>query len=182
MPQENFLEALKKEGLDCARRPTGGGILFHMTDLAFSVLVPSSHAGYSTNTLANYAYINNKVTEAIHKWSGNRLSPVLLSKQAEKRSTFCMAQPTQYDVMIDGKKVGGAAQRRMKQGFLHQGTISLWPPSEELLKKILLPGSEILEEMQKNSYFLLSQDLPLHERLQAKKDLRLAMEAVFLQN
>lgn len=37
------LDAVAKYGLSLARRPTGGGIVFHIWDYAFSFLMPSSH-------------------------------------------------------------------------------------------------------------------------------------------
>ena len=52
------LDALQQCGMQKARRPTGGGIIFHLSDLAFSVLIPASHPCFSLNTLDNYAFIN----------------------------------------------------------------------------------------------------------------------------
>src|SRR5690242_16384610 len=48
------LNNIKKQGIDLARRPTGGGIVFHLWDMAFSVLVPASSPHFSLNTLENY--------------------------------------------------------------------------------------------------------------------------------
>ena len=39
-----------------------------------------------------------------------------------------MAKPTPFDLVIEGKKVGGAAQRRTRKGLLHQGSLSVCPP------------------------------------------------------
>ena len=47
------LEAAKERGVTLARRPTGGGIVFHIWDLAFSVLVPANCLLFSKNTLEN---------------------------------------------------------------------------------------------------------------------------------
>ena len=50
-------EAVQQENLDIAKRPTGGGILFHLTDFSFSLFIPRSHPHCSPNTLENYAFI-----------------------------------------------------------------------------------------------------------------------------
>ena len=80
--------------------------------------------------------------------------------------SFCMAKPTKYDVMLDGKKVGGAAQRRTQHGYLHQGSIFLKPVPEEFLEQVLLPSTRVLEGMQQNSYPLLKEG----ESIQAAKE------------
>ena len=153
------LEAVKKKGLDLARRPTGGGLVFHLSDLAFSILLPSSHEGFSLNTMNNYAFINEIVSEAIVNFLGKSGSDVSLLKAAPEESLveakfFCMAKATKYDVMLNGLKVGGGAERLTKYGLLHQGTIALQLPPDDYLKDVL-QSEEILDCMKKNSHYLL---------------------------
>lgn len=149
-------DALATYDLAMARRPTGGGILFHLTDLAFSVVIPAHDPHYSLNTLDNYAFVNRRVANALMNLSGRRLLPELLQNcTAGGCSSFCMAKPTQYDLIIDGKKIGGAAQRRTKQGFLHQGSISLALPPITLLADVLKGGKDVVAAMRASSYSLL---------------------------
>lgn len=144
------LDAVRELGIEMARRPTGGGITLHFGDLAFSALVPSVHEGYSTCTLANYAYVNSAVSQAIQECF-NVGKPELLREVESQQGNFCMAQPTKYDVVLEGKKVGGAAQRRTKHGFLHQGTICLVRPDENVLRAILLDYDDIALKMLQHS-------------------------------
>ncbi|MCH9614871.1 MAG: Octanoyltransferase LipM [Chlamydiia bacterium] len=141
--------------LDLAKRPTGGGIIFHTFDLAFSVLLPASHPEFSDNTLSNYHYINSAVARALKASDLLPDEPVPLDPPSKH---FCMAKPTKYDVMIGGRKLAGAAQRKMKQGLLHQGSISIAPPNEAFLDEVLLPDSRVKEAMLENSYALLTHD------------------------
>jgi lipoate---protein ligase len=146
---ENHLNLKKAtlHNLDLARRPTGGGIVFHIWDLAFSFLLPASHPAFSLNTLDNYAFVNNAVLETVRSYFS--LTPALIPQDGELKSAdsnhFCMARPTQYDVVYQGVKIAGAAQRRRKQGFLHQGTISLAIPNFELLEELL--SKEVVSSM-----------------------------------
>jgi lipoate-protein ligase A len=157
-PEEHLnLENVAKHGLDLARRPTGGGIIFHTHDFTFSAIVPSSHPRFSTNTLENYAFINEAVIDALAPLAAPaRLFHRGLPEKDSLSRQFCMAKPTQYDVMIDGKKVGGAAQRRTKNGFLHQGTISLAIPPLPFLRDVLKNNEVIIDAMLANSYCLLT--------------------------
>lgn len=146
-------------GLQLARRPTGGGIIFHVADFAFSALVPTSYCGFSPNTLENYALINEVVAAAVKRFTGHTFEAQLLPDEPLAHTSpcrhFCMAKPTKYDVMINGLKVGGAAQRRTRAGFLHQGSIALSLPDEGYLRDVLLPDTGVLEAMHLHSCLLL---------------------------
>lgn len=152
-------KGLESWGIQMGRRPTGGGIVFHLTDLAFSVLIPASHPNYSINTLDNYAFVNQRVAQAILQFKKEINVTFLQTETAPMDPSsrhFCMAKPTIYDVMIEGKKVGGAAQRRTRQGFLHQGTISLAPLPEKFLHSVL-KSHTVLQEMKSHSYMLIDE-------------------------
>ncbi len=152
------LEEAKKRGLDLARRPTGGGVVFHLWDLAFSVLVPSKSKLFSTNTLDNYNLVNRVVKDVVKEFLGISeeigLIPDDAPFQDQTCTHFCMARPTKYDVMLQGKKIAGAAQRKTKDGFLHQGTISLLCPDPELLGAVL-PSTAVREAMMQTTFPLL---------------------------
>lgn len=149
-------DAVEKGHLYLAKRPTGGGLVFHLTDFAYSILIPAAHVGYSVNTLENYAFINRMIVNVVQKFLGAKKSPALYSQESTSLAGhFCMAKPTKYDVMVEGCKVGGAAQRRTKHGFLHQGTISIALPPENILKP-LLKNCSVWEAMKQNTYSFLS--------------------------
>lgn len=161
------LDEAHKRGLDLAKRSTGGGIVFHIWDLAFSVLVPANNRHFSENTLENYAFVNECVLNAVKNFLGSNQDPTLIPTNAVAFDVscerFCMAQPTKYDVVLNGKKIAGAAQRKTKKGFLHQGTIALKMPSVEYLKAVLLPGTKVVEAMLSHTYPLLGPGEDLQE-------------------
>ena len=138
------------------------------------------------NTLENYAFINQAVVVAIRKFLGSLSFPQLLIREKKQSPSkvsrqFCMAKPTVYDVMIEGKKVGGAAQRRMKQGYLHQGSISLTLPDLSLLKDLLKGGEHIVSLMQKNSFPLLGPSATSKEELKlARKEIQHLLKEALL--
>jgi lipoate---protein ligase len=170
------VEHAERCGLQLVRRPTGGGIIFHMWDMAFSVLVPVHCPEFSMGTLENYAFINNAVLASVKEFLGSS-SPLSLTAQDYSPwdpncSYFCMAKPTKYDVMWRGRKVAGAAQRRTKKGFLHQGSIALVMPSVDFLEEVLLPGTRVQEAMQAHTHPLLSGPTSSEQMRAAKRDLR----------
>lgn len=149
------LQKASERGLALAKRPTGGGIVFHIWDLAFSFLMPSGHSAFSPNTLENYRFVNEAVLRAVDGVFG--LGKVeLISEDGEELGpscpNFCMAKPTRYDVVRDGRKIAGAAQRKRKQGYLHQGTISLAFPDLALLREVLLSKEEVARAMESYTF------------------------------
>lgn len=155
------LAAVEELDIDIARRITGGGITLHMYDIAFSVLVPCTHPAYSISPLNNYAFVNQALIKAISICVGD-VKPVLLhtdkNANIEACGCFCMSRPTKYDVIINGRKVGGAAQRRTEAGFLHHGSIAIEMPNRGLLKKILLDCDTVAQAMQLHTYPLIGID------------------------
>lgn len=152
------LEKLKKHKLTLARRPTGGGIVFHIWDLAFSFLMPSMHPRFSKKTLENYRFVNEVVKETMREYLHLR-DPLELIPQdfVQGADNFCMAKPTIYDVVYKGRKIAGAAQRKRKNGYLHQGTISLALPQIELLKDLLISKNQVLHSMMAYTFAPLGQ-------------------------
>ncbi len=161
------LDRLNSYCLQGVKRPTGGGIIFHLSDFAFSILIPSKYC--FLNPLDNYCMINRKIAEAIDELSDKEMNSYLYQKSSclnlkqstavsslNKKQPFCMAEATPFDIFANGKKIGGSAQRRTKGGLLHQGSISLFPPPWEIIKNVLKNGKEIVLEMKKNSAFLFS--------------------------
>lgn len=152
------ISEVEKRGLKLAKRPTGGGIIFHEWDFAFSVFVPRSCKFYSDDPIQNYAFVNGIVAKVIHKFTNFELKTNFLMSSGNPRGRFCMASATKYDIMVGNKKVAGAAQRRGMNGFLHQGSIFLVQPEKEYLENILIPGTGVLEAIYANIFPLLGNE------------------------
>jgi lipoate---protein ligase len=176
------LGAVEKRGLALARRPTGGGIVFHIWDLAFSLLVPANHPAFSLNTLDNYKMVNETVLKAVTTYFSLGEAELIKEPGTEMGPNcnhFCMARPTVYDAVFRGMKVAGAAQRRTKKGFLHQGTISLTFPQLDLLQDVLLSNEEIMWAMQAYTFAPLGQ-LTETQLRQVRSDLKELLHQEFL--
>lgn len=153
------LNQLKEMGVDVAKRPTGGGVIFHLFDYAFSFLLPSESPFFSINPLENYALINGVVFTALKpfleakKISFLEINPV----DSTSATNFCMAKPTIYDLVVEQKKIVGAAQRKKNQGLLHQGSIAVNKLDQSFLQKVLIEPEVVLPKMIQNSFSFLDQ-------------------------
>lgn len=152
-PAEYFNpKGLEKRKVALARRPTGGGILFHHVDLSFSLLVPQSHPYYGATALDSYRIINGIIKKALERL-GISFQPLLQdSAVATQHEKFCMAHPTIYDLVMDGKKIAGGAQRRGRNALLHQASICISNPEEGFYEDVLLPNPALLQAFKNISY------------------------------
>ena len=178
-------EGVARSGLSLARRSTGGGIVFHTWDFAFSVLVPAECKFFSMNTLENYAFVNEAVRLAVQTFLGSsllELTPVDFQEADSACQRFCMAKPTKYDVVLEGRKIAGAAQRKCKQGFLHQGMIALQVPPEEYLDTVLKKGSQVKEAILKNTFPLLDKGSGESEMKNARHQLKELIQQNFYEH
>ncbi|MDE3045979.1 MAG: lipoate--protein ligase family protein [Verrucomicrobiota bacterium] len=176
------LEKVKRYRLALAKRPTGGGVVFHIWDFAFSFLMPADHPACSKNTLENYQFVNGIVLETVaeHLALQPSLIPEPLPALGPQCNHFCMARPTIYDVVYEGKKVAGAAQRRTRQGYLHQGTISLAFPHFGLLKEVLLSQEEVTRAMETYTFAPLGSLSRPDELKRVRVELQRLLEQKFL--
>jgi lipoate-protein ligase A len=70
------------------------------------------------------------------------------------------------------KKVAGAAQRKTKHGFLHQGTISLMMPSEDYLRDTLISFGHVMEAMFASSFALMGPDAKMSDLAAARYSMK----------
>ena len=113
---------------DLVRRWTGGGVVFHGEDLTYAVVIPPSDPVFSESSRSIYAAIHAALRNAlVAKGERAELAPVTSIVDAGAaiidRGYSCFANPVRADVMIDGRKIAGAAQRRTRRGLLQQGSI-----------------------------------------------------------
>jgi lipoate-protein ligase A len=102
---------------EAVRRWTGGGVVLHGEDWTYSVIVPRDHPFARERATEAYLALHSLLATAVA--GGLELTP----EAAEKRSRACFENPAQHDLLRDGQKVAGAAQRRTRFGMLHQGSV-----------------------------------------------------------
>jgi lipoate-protein ligase A len=111
------------------RRPTGGGLVPHDADWTYSLTFPANHEWYGLRAEESY--------RRVHEWICAAFARMGVS--AEVASGCCQAGPGQcfvghekFDLLWQGRKIAGAAQRRTRSGLLIQGSVQ--PPLLALAK------------------------------------------------
>lgn len=104
---------------ELVRRWTGGGIVLHGEDLTYSIILPRRGAENNASPETVYQMIHG----AMQKTLAAHFDVSLADKAAAKISDDCFANAVTADVLVRGRKIAGAAQRRTRAGLLHQGSI-----------------------------------------------------------
>jgi len=107
-------------GRDAVRRWTGGGVVLHGEDFTYSLLIPRGCDAAGFQPAGSYGIIHGALCSALADM-GIAAGPS--SGSAAKISQVCFENPVEHDVLVQGQKVAGAAQRRTRAGLMHQGSI-----------------------------------------------------------
>lgn len=105
------------------RRPTGGGLVPHDRDWTYSLAFPPADPWYALKAVESYRRVHEWVQSA---FAVCRVSTELSPSAVKQTPGQCFIGAEQFDVLLEAKKIAGAAQRRTRDGLLIQGSIQ--PP------------------------------------------------------
>ncbi len=108
------------------RRPTGGALVAHDSDLTFTVVLPPSHPWGKRTPTDRYRRIHERVARIFQQRGLEAdLAPAGAGASISRGAggMRCFAESSRYDVVVHGRKVAGGAQRVTRAGVLHQGSI-----------------------------------------------------------
>ncbi len=107
-----------------AKRITGGGVLFHGHDISYCLIIPVS---YMKNLNVKQSY--EKICTFLLEFYNNLGLKSIYAKDDDNiklsTSNFCQIGFEAYDILINGIKLGGNAQKRTKKLIFQHGSIPL---------------------------------------------------------
>lgn len=102
------------------RRPTGGGLVPHDADWTYSVVVPPGHVRYGLRAVDSYRQLHEWIQAALGRCGVmTELAPCC----DPSGPGCCFVGAEQNDLLWEGRKIAGAAQRRNRLGLLIQGSV-----------------------------------------------------------
>jgi lipoate-protein ligase A len=102
----------------------GGGLVPHDRDWTYSLAFPPADPWYALKAVESYRRVHEWVQSA---FAACRVSTELSPSAVKEAPGQCFIGAEQFDVLLDAKKIAGAAQRRTRDGLLIQGSIQ--PPA-----------------------------------------------------
>lgn len=142
-PQDLFTEdTLRQKPVPFVRRPTGGGVIFHKDELTYSLVacaedlkLQNLSVKSSYETLTSFlirAYQKLGLDAGFAKYAGQ--------KTQEGIASICFARSEEYDILVNGRKLGGSAQKRSHNIILQHGSIPLSLETEGLKNNLRTPS------------------------------------------
>ena len=153
------VEYCRANGIDIVHRPTGGRSVLHDDELTYAV--SSNDSSYFGDTIyGNY----RRVSEALCLAYNDLGVAAVLAPDTKKPDISgngvdppCFLSPSRYELMVDGRKIVGSAQRRVRRSFLQHGSMPITCNRETLARATGLPDcAPLMTEMAGVAEFLAS--------------------------
>ncbi|MFC1587158.1 biotin/lipoate A/B protein ligase family protein [Planctomycetota bacterium] len=119
---------LKTKGFRLTRRITGGGAIAHRHEITYSITCNEDHPAIMKDITKSYFEFHTPIIRALQEFGLNVDSGEQAETDASSgRDAYCFKRRAGFDLTVDGRKVGGSAQRRTQRRFLQHGSIILQP-------------------------------------------------------
>lgn len=127
------LDALAQNDWDLVRRPTGGRAILHTDELTYSVTGPQYEPRLAGGVLESYRRLSLALLEALHRLDipaeAHGLpaaQPIASEPTGSAKNPVCFEVPSNYEIVVSGKKLIGSAQARRAEGVLQHGSLPLY--------------------------------------------------------
>lgn len=149
-------ELCRKYGYDIVRRPTGGRAVLHSNEITYSVVLNLNDLLEVHNLYHKIHLFLIEIFEKIgcKDLTFNKTSTDLRNYYKKSSdSVSCFASSARYEIMHQGKKVVGSAQRVLKNTLIQHGSILLDEGYENIADVIAVKS---FEERQKFKEYILA--------------------------
>ncbi len=102
------------------RRPTGGGLVQHDADWTYSLAFPPSHPWFEFKAAESYKALHDWLRRSFERLGVTTQLAVCCQKEGPGQ---CFIGSEPFDLLWNGRKIAGAAQRRTRGGLLIQGSV-----------------------------------------------------------
>jgi lipoyl(octanoyl) transferase len=118
------IDACHRRGVDVVRRPTGGKAVLHGQDITYAVVAKDTHPLFPKDVLGTYRVISRCISEGLSKLGIRaHMAAEPRNIRSNPSQICCFSFPSQYELLVEGKKICGSAQARSHGTFLQHGSL-----------------------------------------------------------
>jgi lipoate-protein ligase A len=147
----------QEHGVDIVHRPTGGRAVLHEDELTYCVASNDTQC-FGDTIYANYKSVSEALCEGFHRLG----VPAVLAPETRRAPASangadlpCFISPSRYELTVEGRKIVGSAQRRLRRSFLQHGSMPIQCDREKLARATRMTNPGLLyDEMAGLAEFL----------------------------
>ena len=160
-----------RDGVPWALRPTGGRATFHDQEWTYSFAASLAHPDGAGSIAETYARLSWLIVRSLERLGvPAALAPGSHVARAEAGGALapCFASTARHEIVLEGRKLVGSAQRRTARALLQQGSLLLGKGHERLADYLAVGPSEregiraALRASAAHAGALLGSEAPLH--------------------
>jgi len=148
--RELDLERLDRAGVRWAHRPTGGRAIWHEDEWTFSLVTRLKPGGWADTAAAAYERTGRLLAAAFQRLGvpavlapGSARGPGA-PRAREGAAPPCFASTARHELLLEGRKLAGIAQRVSRGALLQQGSLLLRHTHERLADFVRVGDREAL--------------------------------------
>jgi len=122
------LERCRRDGVSVVRRLSGGGTIYHADELTYSIVCAPGQIPSAISVKDSFRVLTGFLIEFYRLLGLNAcyaVDTVCDGVRLGERNAFCFAGKESFDILLDGMKIGGNAQRRLKNVIFQHGSIPI---------------------------------------------------------
>lgn len=130
-----------------AIRPTGGRAIFHAQEWTYSFAAPIGDRRWGASRADSYARLGELIVSSLQRLGvpaaldrGESRGRVSAPRRPGGPAVPCFASAIPNEIVLDGRKLVGSAQRRTRSGWLQQGSLLLGEGHLRLVDYLRLPS------------------------------------------
>ncbi|HKI98274.1 MAG TPA: lipoate--protein ligase family protein [bacterium] len=140
--REIDLAACRAAAVPLVRRITGGRAVLHGSDLTYAVTAPTSLPGFEGGIMPIYRALSQVFVRFLRELDCRpEVKTYTGRERIELASAICFSTPSAFEILVEGRKLIGSAQRRLPTAFLQHGSLPL-APQWPLLARLFVDASE----------------------------------------
>jgi lipoate-protein ligase A len=124
--KELNIEKCRREGIDIARRITGGKAVSHFNEITYCVVAAQQEKIFPADISGTYKIISKCIARGLSNLGIKAdLAEGGRAQIKDEINSCCFAVPSKNELLVRGRKICGSAQVRRRGGFLQHGLFSL---------------------------------------------------------
>lgn len=120
------LQRCRDLSLPVVRRVTGGGAIYHADELTYSIVCSPAQIPPASSIKDSFRIITGfllKFYRELGLDAAYAVESACAGRQLGERTAYCFAGRETFDIMVTGRKIGGNAQRRLRELIFQHGSI-----------------------------------------------------------